>query len=171
MKLAFPTLRCVCLFLSLMVGLAASIAAEDGYSAWLRYAKLPESQAQVFLKRVSYLVVTGDSATVMATREELSTGCTLLLGAKIPITETIDHDGAVLVGTPKSSPLIARLKLDLAALGSEGFVIRSLRVNGRATTVIASAGETGALYGAFHFLRLLQTGQPIDQLNVSQKPR
>jgi alpha-glucuronidase len=154
-----------------MVGLAASIAAEDGYSAWLRYAKLPESQAQVFLKRVSYLVVTGDSATVMATREELSTGCTLLLGAKIPITETIDHDGAVLVGTPKSSPLIARLKLDLAALGSEGFVIRSLRVNGRATTVIASAGETGALYGAFHFLRLLQTGQPIDQLNVSQKPR
>ena len=29
----------------------------------------------------------------------------------------------------------------------------------------------GALYGAFHFLRLLQTGQPIDRLNVFERPR
>jgi alpha-glucuronidase len=31
--------------------------------------------------------------------------------------------------------------------------------------------ETGALYGAFHFLRLMQTLQPIDNLDFSQKPR
>ncbi|MFN2596232.1 MAG: alpha-glucuronidase, partial [Pyrinomonadaceae bacterium] len=37
--------------------------------------------------------------------------------------------------------------------------------------VIASVGETGALYGAFHFLRLLQTLQPVANLDVSQKPR
>jgi alpha-glucuronidase len=37
--------------------------------------------------------------------------------------------------------------------------------------VIASSGEVGALYGAFHFLRLLQTRQPINRLDVTQKPR
>ena len=35
----------------------------------------------------------------------------------------------------------------------------------------ARAREVGALYGAFHFLRLIQTLQPIDNLDVSQKPR
>ena len=38
-------------------------------------------------------------------------------------------------------------------------------------TVIASDGEIGALYGAFHFLRLVQTLQPVDDLDVSQQPR
>ncbi len=36
---------------------------------------------------------------------------------------------------------------------------------------IASEGEIGALYGAFHFLRLMQTGQPIDRLNVVERPK
>ena len=38
-------------------------------------------------------------------------------------------------------------------------------------TVIASEGEIGALYGAFHFLRLVQTLRPIDDLDVGQRPR
>jgi alpha-glucuronidase len=38
-------------------------------------------------------------------------------------------------------------------------------------TVIASDGEIGALYGVFHFLRLMQTLQPINRLDVTQKPR
>ena len=37
--------------------------------------------------------------------------------------------------------------------------------------MIASTDEVGALYGAFHFLRLLQTLQPISRLDISQKPR
>ena len=37
---------------------------------------------------------------------------------------------------------------------------------GRRATVIASRGEQGALYGAFHLLRLIQTGQPIAALDV-----
>ncbi|HEU4390441.1 MAG TPA: alpha-glucuronidase family glycosyl hydrolase, partial [Blastocatellia bacterium] len=71
------------------------------------------------------------------------------------------------------SPLIAGLKWDqrLAELGPEGFHIRSVKVGSHSVTVIASSGEAGALYGAFHFLRLLQTLQPIEKLDVSQKPR
>ena len=70
----------------------------------------------------------------------------------------------MVVGTPDSSPLINRLgwQRQLAALGPEGFRIRSVKLAGRSVTVIASSGETGALYGAFHFLRLMQTLQPIE---------
>ena len=45
------------------------------------------------------------------------------------------------------------------------------RLSGRPAIVIASIADTGVLYGAFHFLRLLQTGQPIDKLNVTENPR
>jgi alpha-glucuronidase len=37
--------------------------------------------------------------------------------------------------------------------------------------VIASSREAGALYGTFHFLRLMQTLQGIDTLDVAEKPR
>ena len=38
----------------------------------------------------------------------------------------------------------------------------------RPSIAIASEGEVGALYGTFHFLRLMQTGQPIDRLNLER---
>ncbi|HEX4947593.1 MAG TPA: alpha-glucuronidase family glycosyl hydrolase [Blastocatellia bacterium] len=151
--------------------LATTIRAETGYEVWLRYQTLPAHLLRVVQPRVTAIIAPGTSATLAAIRAELSAGCSGLLGATVPVRETIERDGAVLIGTPKSSPLIAKLKLDLASLGTEGFVIRSLKVNGRATTVIASEGEIGALYGAFHFLRLLQTGQPINKLNIREKPR
>ena len=80
-----------------------------------------------------------------------------------------DGDRAsVVVGVPESSSLIRKLNWvsDLKRLGPEGYRIRT--VNN--VVVIASATDAGALYGAFHFLRLLQTEQPIDRLRIDEKP-
>ncbi len=150
---------------------ALPVGAETGYDVWLRYQPLPAHLLRTAQPRVTAIVAPGNSATLDAIRTELATGCSGLLNTTIPLRETIERDGAVLVGTPKSSALIANLNLNLAPLGAEGFVIRALKINGRAATVIASESEVGALYGAFHFLRLLQTGQPLTNLNISQKPR
>lgn len=155
----------------LMFFAGASARAEDGYRLWLRYDPLPERMIAIYRPRVTAIVAPGDSATLRAVREELVNGCAGLLGGSIAATETVDRAGAVVVGTPKNSPVIARLNLPLAELGAEGFRIRSVYIGGRAVTVIASDGEIGALYGAFHFLRLLQTQQPINNLNIAQKPR
>jgi alpha-glucuronidase len=77
-----------------------------------------------------------------------------------------------LSGTPQNSPIIAGLKFNkpLAALGSDGYLIRSVKYRGRSLTVIASQTEIGALYGAFHFLRLIQTRQNISHLDIFEKP-
>jgi alpha-glucuronidase len=145
--------------------------AEDGYRLWLRYDPLPRQITEVYRPRVTAIVVSGNSATLDAIRTELVNGCTGLLGSPVAAPATIDRDGAVVVGTPKSSPLIAGLKWPLTGLGVEGFRIRSVKLGGRSVTVVAANSELGALYGAFHFLRLLQTQQPINNLNISQKPR
>ncbi len=145
--------------------------AEDGYRLWLRYEPLPAQLRQAWQSRVRAIVAPGTSATLEAIRAELTAGCSGLLGAQIPATDTVERDGAVLVGTPISLPLIAGLKLNLAALGNDGFVIRSVKLNGRSATVIAAETEVGALYGAFHFLRLMQSGLPAAKLDVMERPR
>jgi alpha-glucuronidase len=162
-----------CLVIALQLFFTGSAQAEDGYRLWLRYELLPKQVVDQYRTRVTYLVIPGHSATLDAARAELVEGCSGLLGGKIVTADGLDRDGAVLLGTPASSTLIAGLKWQqqLAELGPEGFKIRSLQVGRRRVIVIASSSETGALYGAFHFLRLMQTLQPLGNLDVSEKPR
>ncbi len=91
----------------------------------------------------------------------------------MPLSSEVNREGALVVGTPQSSPLIKNLKLDkqLDAVGPQGFLMRSTRIGGRRATIIASQSEVGALYGAFDLLRRIGTLQPINALNVDQKPR
>ncbi len=162
-----------CLAMVALFSIEGTTKAEDGYRLWLRYDSLPERMIKVYSSRVTSLVVEGNSASLEAIRKELVNGCAGVLGNSVALADKVDGDGAVIVGTPKSSPLIAGLQWakQLAELGSEGFLIRSVKLEGRAVTIIASNGEVGALYGAFHFLRLLQTLQPIEKLNIRQRPR
>jgi len=146
------------------------VKAEDGYRLWLRYEKLSERSIKTYRAQIKSVSTGGDSATVKAIRDELETAFDGLLGRKIPADETAG-DGALIVGTPQNSAFIAGLKLSLADLGDEGFVIRSLKIDGKNVTVIASNGEIGTLYGAFHFLRLLQTERSITNLNIAEKPK
>jgi alpha-glucuronidase len=147
--------------------------AEDGYRLWLRYDPLPKQTIESYRPRITSVVVPGDSATLEAIRTELVSGCSGLLGSAVPVAKEISLAGAVIAGTPQSSPQIGRLgwERQLADIGPEGFRIRSLKIGRRSVIVIASSSEVGALYGTFHFLRLLQTLQPIDKLDISQKPR
>lgn len=142
--------------------------ADDGYKLWLRYALLPAKLLSAYQPRVTAIVVPGTTPTLEALRTELTIGCSGMLGHPILTLNSIENDGAVLAGTPQSSPVIAGLNLKLEQ-GS--FIVRSLKVNTRLITVIASDSEIGALYGAFYFLRLMQTGQPLTRLNHTQKPR
>ena len=162
-----------CMVVAIFFFAAATARAEDGYRLWLRYDPLPQRMIRVYRPRVTAVVVPGTSAILDAIRTELVSGCTGLLGSPVPVATKVDRDGAVVVGTPQSSPLIAGLKWDkrLAEQGPEGFRIQSVMLGSGSVTVIASSGEIGALYGAFHFLRLLQTLQPIEKLDISQKPR
>jgi alpha-glucuronidase len=154
--------------------LACSAAkAEDGYRLWLRFDPLPAKTIAAYRPQISSIVVRGNSATASAIRTELANGCRGLLGTNVTVADTIGGDGAVLAGTPANSSEIAALRWnrELAALGPEGFVIRSTRLRNHSMIVIASQSEVGALYGAFRFLRGLQTLQPLDRLNIVERPR
>ena len=140
---------------------------EDGYDLWLRYRPIADpltyqmqeaARAGGVRAQLRQLVIAAGSPTLQAAREELQRGLGGLLGDTLPLAEAVSRDGALLVGTPARSPAIAALGLEqLRALGDEGYVLRSMRVNGRRTTVVAANSDVGVLYGAFHLLRLVQT--------------
>ncbi|KWV14109.1 alpha-glucuronidase family glycosyl hydrolase, partial [Xanthomonas translucens] len=86
------------------------------------------------------------------------------------LAASAERAGAIVLGTP-ATPAIARLRLDTRGLGEEGYLIRSVVVDGRPLTAIVGGGERGVLYAAFRFLRLLQTGQAPAPLALRDAPR
>lgn len=173
MKPVRPTILIA--FLSLVIQLLSgpAVRAEDGYRLWLRYDQLPPEAIEAYSRRVSAIVISGDSPAMRAIGDEVTQGCSGLLGRRVPLTDLIDREGVVIIGTPASSPVIAGLKWgrDLRALGSDGYLIRAATIRGHSVTVIASNDATGLVYGTFRFLRLLQTLSPIENLRIAEKPR
>ncbi|WP_372392595.1 alpha-glucuronidase family glycosyl hydrolase [Xanthomonas sp. NCPPB 3582] len=147
---------------------AAQVHAEDGYELWLRYQ--PVHNATALREHTQALVVAGDSPTLQAARQELERGLQGLLGAAPQPTDAVTRDGTLLLG-PSNAPQVAALKLRTADLGREGYLIQSLNVDGHRSIAIVGGSDIGALYGAFHLLRLLQTGQTLSALNVREAPR
>jgi alpha-glucuronidase len=161
----------------LAVGLflsAGQAAAEDGHDLWLRYRAMEPAAAARYRPWAAEIVeepglVAGKTRVSTATGE-LDRGLKGLLGTAPSRRESVDRDGAILIGVAES-PVIARLNLPLKPLGAEGYLIRSVTMNGHKTTVIAANSDTGTLYGAFAFLRLMQTRQAIDRLDIASAPK
>lgn len=170
-----PRLAVVIGLLALPGALAGQeLPPEDGYEMWLRYEKVADpALTEEYTARVGHLVVFGSSSTSAAIRSELETGLSGLLGISVAASTALTEDGTLIVGTPENSPLIASLGLNqaLEELGPEGFLIQERTVSDRRVIVVASVRETGALYGAFHLLRMLQTHQPIADIRVESAPR
>ena len=145
--------------------------AEDGYELWLRYRPLEPAALERYRPQLAQLVAPAANDTQRATRQELVRGLGGLLGQAPALAGAPTVAGAVLVGTPSSLPRLSRLGLELEGLGEEGYLIRSVDIDGRAATVVAANTDVGALYGSFHLLRLLQARQPIDALDLRQAPK
>ena len=145
--------------------------ADDGYRLWLRYEQLPQRSLSMYRQSIQSIAVQGKSATFDAIRRELSAGCAGLLGTPIVVGDR--DEASVIVGTPETSDFIRKLGwvVELQRLNTGGYRIRTVRQRNRNVVVIASWTDVGALYGAFHFLRLLQTEQPLNHLQLDQAPR
>jgi len=175
---------------------AIASSGDDGSQMWLRYVPTHDGQLlRTYQKTVSSIVVenagrnpvhrhTDDlrmepgaserlvRTSLEAARDELVRGLGGLLRRDVPVRARIS-DGAVIVGTRDSSKAVRRhvTSDELAAIGEEGYVIRSITTHRHRVVVIAGKTEIGALYGTFAFLRRMQTQKSITRLDISDKPR
>jgi alpha-glucuronidase len=152
-------------------GMAPSSQAEDGYDLWLRYRPLAVERREALAAAATAIVAPAEpSVTMRAAVAELTAGVAGLAARTVPVTQTVT-DGGLLIGTPRHSAPIAHLKLSLAPLGAEGYLIRTLMLDGHRVTVIAANEDVGVLYGAFAWLRLAQTGADLASIDVASVPR
>src|SRR3982751_1875278 len=144
----------------LVLVIPASASAEDGHRLWLRYDPLPEPSRRQYARHVSEIVIHAQGWRAQSAASELQRGLAGLLRAPVPERPNVDRDGAI----------VARLE-KTKGIGTEGFVIRTRQVSGHRATVITANDERGLLYGAFSFLRLMQTRRPIDHLDFADRPK
>lgn len=148
-------------------------SAENGSELWLRYRPLPDAVRPGYANAIRTIVVPIQSPTGDAIAAELSRALKGLLGRDVPRAARADAAGALIVATLSTSPAVAALgwEAELRAAGEEGYVVRNATVSGHPAIVIASIGESGALYGTFRFLHVLQTHEPIASLDIADRPR
>lgn len=164
-------------FAAILILLSLQLRAEDGYRLWLRYDKIQDKK---LLSEYSFLIdrilFKGSSPVINAAKEELFTGLEGLLGKKISSLKKISkagEKGILIVGTADLLTELSEADLPgrLKNSGAEGYIILSHKINGRPVTVISANTEKGILYGVFGFLRLLQTNQNINGLELESHPR
>lgn len=163
--------------LTLLVTLFAGIEttyADDGYNLWLKYNKVADSQKlAAYQAAIASVVVQGDSPTCSIIKDELKKGLSGLLGKEVSLANSVEKAGTLIIGTPENSAIIKKLDLakSLNELGNEGFIIKSVQVDGKSCIVISANKDIGLLYGAYDLLRQIQTEKSLSNLNISSKPK
>ncbi|HKY54379.1 MAG TPA: alpha-glucuronidase family glycosyl hydrolase, partial [Anaerolineales bacterium] len=152
----------------------SELFAEDGYRLWLRYDPINNAQLlKEYKAAVQSLYIEKATPTLSVAKNELLMAAKGLLGITLNSATTINSNGILILGTPAGSKLIASLKLDeqLATVGVEGYMIVTAMVKNKQCIIIAANNDVGVLYGTFHFIRLLQTNEPITSLAIQNAPR
>lgn len=146
---------------------------ETGYELWLRYKPVEnKTLLQSYRKDITTIITAGSSATMKIVAEEMTTALSGLLQSKLH-SSAINRDGTIIAGTPSNSSLINKAGISalLRKVGEEGFVIVTKIINNKRCILVSANTDQGVLYGTFHFIRLLQTEQSIQQLSIISFPR
>ena len=148
---------------------ASCCQAETGYELWLRYQPVANAQFATLCKHaLRSLQVYGSSPTLTAARTELEKGLKAMLGISLPLT----NNGSLVLGKPENIPAVSpAIKEKLTKAGNEGFIIFTTTIKGSKKTFISGNSDQAILYGVFHLLRLVQTEQSLQSLDIFSVPR
>lgn len=144
------------------VTIALTVSAENGSQLWLRYPSGHHS--------AHFSVVASDenSATIRLAIRELNTAWQAqAAGDTVTLTKNADNAHLIL-GSAKSKLVMKFIpNSELKSLGNDGFIIKTVK----GQTVIAAHTDIGVLYGTFHYLRLVNSGNlPADNVTVREVP-
>ena len=154
-----------------IMALAANVAtAENGHDLWLRNAPLDSGPRNATAMFATGLVIGSTSPTLDVAVHEVVHAIANMTGKQIPYRNIVKMDGAIVIGTTRSLPMIAKLNLPLASVGKDGYVIRSVRINGYNTTVIAGNTDIGVLYGTYAWIRRVAMRSSLNSLKIVEAP-
>ena len=137
------------------------VHAEDGHRLWLRF-----NTSQEGVHHFSGLM--GDN-NVLAINE-FQEAWKLLTGSYLPANKALT-DKVLVIGTSKNRTIKSfGFEKTLKSLGNEGYILKSVNKKNKIYTVVTANSDAGLLYGVYHLLRLIQTSQFDENLNITEQP-
>ncbi len=117
------------LYLSVLM-LPASLAAETGYDAWLRYAPLTGPARYRYNTLPANVVALGDSIVIKTAQAELIRGVRGMLGRMLRANTELPQEGAVLLGTLDAVKAAVPALSFPTNIKNDGFWIKTVTVKG-----------------------------------------
>ena len=150
--------------------LAAVLPPEDGHELWLRYRPAAAPVRSALRRRVASLWLPARPGALLdSAAQELQRALPIMAGRDLPVQRHIGP-GSLVLATPRTLPALKSLGLPLHGLGDEGYLLRTLKLQDHAVTLVAAQSERGLLYGAFALLRHLAAGASLNGLDVRSTP-
>lgn len=145
---------------------AQSISPQDGSKLWFTNM---QPASEVIFNHPTSIYIPQESATFDIIKNELKDGLSTLFNTTCSIHKKL-KTGSVFVGTSDLETITNYIdSKELKSLGNDGFIIRSF--HSPDITLIAAITEIGALYGTFHYLRLLQsTNTTLQNIDIKEIP-
>jgi alpha-glucuronidase len=136
-----------------------TLSADDGYRLWLRYDRIADETL-----RASYAAATPH--IILQTSSEME--APIVASAR---SELRDGLGGLLGIAPTITLARRPLAKDTNAFDGDGYSLRTGHELPPGTLVISSDRDAGVLYGAFDLLRRIQTGQTLENLDITSRPK
>ncbi|ESP87118.1 alpha-glucuronidase family glycosyl hydrolase [Candidatus Halobonum tyrrellensis] len=142
---------------------------------WLRYDSPADGdRLDAYRRRCVHAYVSEGAPELAAVRDELRRAVPSLLGRDPHLWQHPPRtvDGFLAVGTPDEMAMVAEsVPVDeVERFADGGYLLRSVEWEGMDCLVVTAASDRGLVYGTFHLLRLLSTGEPVDDLDVREEP-
>jgi alpha-glucuronidase len=146
--------------------------AETGYDLWLRYRPVEDvALRDTYRQILSRVRLPAGSAQEGVIRAELERAAQGMLGVTPQFVGEGAGDATLLISAGRESARPAGITAAaLERIGAEGFVVRPAERDGRPLCLVAANSGTGALYGTFRLLRLMQTRQSLAHFDLVETP-
>ncbi|MTI40587.1 alpha-glucuronidase [Fulvivirga lutimaris] len=143
--------------------------AEDGYKLWLRYEPVLNQQLSSQYKEITKAIYFGDGdPTLDVAKAEVQNGLPKLLSIPVSISKDINKASLVICTIDKLPASIKnQLTSNLEDQPNGSYIIKTI---GKQLVVVAPK-SIGVLYGTFHLLRLMQSDESINNLNIIESPK
>ncbi len=162
------TRLCLLLFLFFKI---FNVSGEDGSRLWLRYEPVSSAVADQLNNIVTSIYADTRNPSLRIAATELQNSVKGFTGKLLAVSTNLQNGSLVLV--TGSSALVRRLGLtnELQKMHTDGYIIRPVKQGNRNYTVIASPTAVGVLYGVFHWIRNVQTGEFAPDQRIVSEPK
>lgn len=173
MNISFSHLKLFYVFALLSIAISSS-QTPAGYDLWLEYSEIREPTIlSEYQKLTNSIFFSGGNSILLNAEKELVKGLDAMLGQASDIQDSPNLSNTMWVVKKDglNQELQSALKGYFEQIGKEGFIIKSVSVDGKNILLISANADTGILYGVFKFLQLMKMQKSLDEINLIEAPK